>query len=494
MGQDTPEGTRLPVLSRTSTPLPRAVLALLVVGMLAITACGARLTDEERADAIAAAQGGGSGGVGADVGGDEVAGGDTGGSTDGSGSATDGGGGGGDTGGSGGDTGGGGGGGGDTGGGTPASGGCTSSGKSSDVGVSGTAIKIGNISTIGGPVPGFGQTGRNAVRAYVAMVNAEGGVCGRKLEVLNGDDRLEAGTNKSETERLMKQVFAFVGNTTVVDDGGAISLEGTNVPDVSLAVAEKRIALKNNFSPNPIDLNDDGNGTEAIFRYFKSADKVTKGGVLWPAQATAANRAKAYINDMEAAGIDVVVTREVAVTETNYSAFAAEVKNNDVDIIITTLEVNGMARLARAFQTNGYFPKVPFYGAQAYGKKFIEQAGDAAEGTKIGVAYEILEGGGSAVSDFATWYPRVNPGADIDFFAIQAWIAAHMFVEALRSAGADPKRDAVLAKLRTFTSYDAGGLVGRINPAQKKFAKCYAIVGVKGGKWTKISPAKGFTC
>jgi flagellin-like hook-associated protein FlgL len=43
---------------------------------------------------------------------------------------------------------------------------------------------------------------------------------------------------------------------------------------------------------------------------------------------------------------------------------------------------------------NGYMPKVPFYGAQVYGREFISLAGPAAEGTKVGIPHAILEDAG----------------------------------------------------------------------------------------------------
>jgi ABC-type branched-subunit amino acid transport system substrate-binding protein len=376
---------------------------------------------------------------------------------------------------------------------------CKSSGKNSDVGVTGTELVIGNVSTISGPIQGFGQTGVNAVKAYVNYVNSTGGVCGRKLKLLTADDRLDTGTNKSETDKMKDKVFGFVGHVTVVDDGGASSLQGTNIPDVSLSITSARQKLPNNFSPNPIDPASDNNGATPMFKYMKDTYGVTKGAVIWPAQAAAKTSGQKYIKDMALAGINVASEHqfEVSVTETNYSSQVSKMKNDKVDIVITTLEVNGMAKLAQAFGQAQYFPKVPFYGAQAYGKKFLQLAGRNAEGTKLGLAYNVLEVADQvpAVKTFLTWYQRTNPGADIDFFAIESWLAADMFVRAAKAAGPDPKRDAVLAELGKFTSYEADGFLGKINPAQKKPAVCYIIVEVQGGAWKKTNPAgAGFAC
>jgi ABC-type branched-subunit amino acid transport system substrate-binding protein len=376
---------------------------------------------------------------------------------------------------------------------------CASSGKASDVGVTPTEIAIGNVSTISGPIQGFGQTGVNAVKAYVNFVNGTGGVCGRKLKLLTGDDRLDAGTNKSEHDKLKDKVFAFVGGTTVVDDGGATTLEGTNIPDVALSIAESRITLPNNFSPSPIDVTSGDNGIGNILAHMKATYGVSNGAIIWPAQAAARTRGQAYVKDLQKAGITITEEHqfEVGVTETNYASQVAKMKNDKVDIVITALELNGMSKLAQAFGQAQYFPKVPFYGAQAYGRKFLQLAGRNAEGTKLGVAYNILEARAEVapIDTFITWYERTAPGADIDFFAIMSWVSADMFVSALRAAGGDPTRDDVLATLGTYTAYDGGGLIGKINPAAKRPAACFLIVEVRGGRWVKTHPGgSGFAC
>jgi hypothetical protein len=115
---------------------------------------------------------------------------------------------------------------------------------------------------------------------------------------------------------------------------------------------------------------------------------------------------------------------------------------------------------------------------------------------KLGIAFEPFESRQVPEMDlFLTWYQRANPGADIDFFSIMSWVSARMFVDAVRAAGPDPTRDAVLGKLRGFTDVTAGGVMGRINPAQKQPARCFLVVEVVGGKWVKTHPkGAGFQC
>jgi ABC-type branched-subunit amino acid transport system substrate-binding protein len=465
-------------------------IALVASALVATAACGSRLSDDERALVLS-----GSGGGAAEldtgaVSGDDVAI-DEGGTATGVDPAADAG---------GGSTGGdttGGGDGGTTGGEAPAAGGpgACRPGTATSPGVTPTEIKVGNVSQITGLVPGFGQTGVNGVRAYFNMVNAAGGVCGRKLTLVTADDRFQSATNRSETEKLAGQVIAFVGSTTVVDDGGAPVIEARGVADISLTTTAPRTAAKNNFSPNPIDPTPgSGNGAVGILSYFKSEFGVESAAIFYQDVATGVNQSRNYEIDFQKAGIPVVAKYPVAPTATNFRSQATDIKEKGVDLIITVAEVGAISNLARALDDVDYQPKVPFYGAQTYGQKFLQQAGPAAEGTKIGLIFAVPESGGPAIGEFSTWYQRTAPGGDPDFFAILSWVAADMFVQALTAAGPDPTQAKILAEMRKVTNYTGDGLVGGINPAQKKQPRCFQVVEVKGGKWVKTFPAQGFQC
>jgi ABC-type branched-subunit amino acid transport system substrate-binding protein len=59
--------------------------------------------------------------------------------------------------------------------------------KNYDPGVSDTEIKIGQTMPYSGPLSVYGQIGR-AQQAYFAKINAEGGINGRKINLISVDD------------------------------------------------------------------------------------------------------------------------------------------------------------------------------------------------------------------------------------------------------------------------------------------------------------------
>jgi ABC-type branched-subunit amino acid transport system substrate-binding protein len=350
------------------------------------------------------------------------------------------------------------------------------------------------VSTITGPIPGFGESGRSGAKAYFNYLNnTQGGVCGRKVTLVEADDRLDAGANRSETERLKSEVFGFAGNTTVVDDGGTAVINGSNIANCSLVIGSASIASTNAFSPNPIDPSGSTNGTVPIWTWMKANLGITKVAIVYPAQADARTRGQAYMTDIQGAGLAVDGPYEVAITETNYAGVASKMKNDGADAVITTLEINGMSRLAQAFEQIQYKPKVPFFGAQAYGGQLIKQGGSAVEGTVLGLTHAIFEDGDNpAMTAFNEWFKRTSPGVEPDFFSIMGWAAADMMAQAIEAAGPAPTRDKALEALKGFTSFDAHGMLAPRNPPGKTNSSSFVIVKVEGGTWKRVYPATGF--
>ena len=359
-------------------------------------------------------------------------------------------------------------------------------------GVSDTEIKLGNVSTISGPVPNFGATGRAGAKAYLDFVNTQGGVCGRKLSLVNGDDRLDPGINRSQTDQMKDSVFGFVGNTTVEDDGGAGVIGNTTTPNCSLIIGSEALKQSNYYSPNPIDPSGTTNGTVGIWSWMKANKGITKVGVVYPDNPNAAARVPAYQSDIVAAGLVADPIIKVSVTESNYVGVATQMKNAGDDSFITVLEFNGISKLAQAIKQVGWVPKAPFYGAQAYGPQVPQLAGDAANGALIGLTHDIVEGGGADMSTFAQFYKASSSGQALDFFAIMGWTAAKLCVDAITAAGPAPTRDAVIAELNKVTSYTAGTILAPRDPAGKHSPTQFVIVTIDGGTWKRVYPDTGF--
>ena len=90
--------------------------------------------------------------------------------------------------------------------------------KNYDPGVSDTEIKIGQTMPYSGPVSVYGQIG-HAQQAYFAKINAEGGINGRKINLISLDDGYMPPKALEQVRRLVERdkvllVFNSVGTAT----------------------------------------------------------------------------------------------------------------------------------------------------------------------------------------------------------------------------------------------------------------------------------------
>ncbi len=133
-------------------------------------------------------------------------------------------------------------------------------------GVTAKSVTVGNVSIISGPVPSMFAGAAIGVKAYFAMINAQGGVNGRKLLVDSKDDAFSGQQNMTETQDAINSDFGLVGSFSLFDGYGCAALASdTAVPDVSVTLDEGTNALPNDFSAQPLS----GQETLGPVAYYK---------------------------------------------------------------------------------------------------------------------------------------------------------------------------------------------------------------------------------
>lgn len=364
-----------------------------------------------------------------------------------------------------------------------------------DVGVTASTISIGNVSTVGGPVPGLFKGGQEGIKAFVTYVNSQGGINGRKLRLVNADDGLDANRNRSNTAALASQVFAFVGSTSGVDYSGGEVLKQTGVPDVGLGLSPERSDLPNHFSPNPLRTDGVGIGS---FNYFKEkfpgAEK--KAAIFWHTQAISKNNGQRFRDAAEQVGYDFVYEAETQATEPNYTSHVLQMRQLGVRFIYTVMEVNSISRLTKAMEQQGFQIDVPNYGPQVYSQVYLRVAGTSANGTLIYTPHALFEDRDRLpeMALFLDWMKRAAPNTEPDIFALSAWASGRLFEQAARAAGPNLTRASLLAELGKIDSFDSNGLIAEVGPASKRGPICFVIAAVRNGGWVRVDPPSGYIC
>jgi ABC-type branched-subunit amino acid transport system substrate-binding protein len=510
-----------------------------LIAMLSITlaACGARLSPDQRAAAIAYgaqanAQGGAAGGsdggttsggatggsvtggttggsaTGGTTGGKSTTGGSSTGGTAGGKSAT---GGSSTSGTSGGTTGGSAGGttGGTTGGATGGSTGGTGGGPGSDTcngtatgstapGVTATTISIGNASDLSGPIGGLFASARDSVNAYVAYFNAThpNGICGRKLKVDGYDSQTSDTGDNQATIAACQNDFALVGSVSAYDSGGAQQAAQCGIPDlqaISLTRARQTCPVCFGTSSQQMPLVPRVNGQFWIDHF---PDAVKKAAFLHVDTPITTGQAKSWEVAYAKLGFTWVLDQPIGISESNYAPYVQKLQQSGAQYVQFIGAYQQAANLAQTMQQQGYTPKVFVLDPTAYDPNFVQQAGSAADKAWVFSDGGMFEEAGSdpEMQLYIKWLHQVAPGQEPTFFGMFAWSSAELFVRLANQVGPNLTRQAMINAIQGVHGYTGNGMFAPQDVGGKKTSPCALFLQLQGNAWKRVSPASGYTC
>lgn len=369
---------------------------------------------------------------------------------------------------------------------------CT--GFKNQTGITGSTIKIANISDLSGPIPGLFEAAQDATRAYAAYFNSGSDICGRKLEVLALDSRTDAGGDQQAYAKACEEAFAAVGSMSAFDMGGASTAAACGLPDIrsSSTNPERRDCstcfAAQSVSPNLVP--------SVVPKYFLSKYKraTQAAAMLYINAGSATVNMKSFSKAYQMNGVKVVYEQGIDVAEFNYAPYVQQMKDKDVEFVQFMGAYQQAVRLKQAMKQQGFEPEVFLLDATAYDKRYVAQAGDDAEGTRVFMASEMFER--TDVKEMAlylSWLQQVKPGATPNFFGLFAWSAARLFVERSIALGGKLDRKSLVAATAKVKDWTANGLHSSMPVGAKSSGQCTKVIRYDGGKWVQESSG-GYQC
>ena len=352
-------------------------------------------------------------------------------------------------------------------------------------------IKIGSFLAVTGGASFLGDPELKTLQMYIEEINAKGGVIGRQIELVHYDDGGNPKKSVNFAKRLIQKdkVDVIVGGSTSGSTLAVMPLvDRAQIPFISLAGSVKIISPVQYWTfkmPHT-----DAMAAAKIYGDMKQRG-ITKialisgsGGFGKSGRTQSLQLARQY-------GIEIVADESYGAKDTDMTAQLTKIRDTDAQAILNFGFGTGPAIVTKNVRQLGI--ELPLY--QSHGvasKKFIELAGDAAEGVRLPAAALLV----------ADQLPDSDPQkpvllaykkkfeakyGPVSTFGGHAYDGLHIALEAIERAGSTDK-----AKVRDEIEKTRGfiGTGGIYNMSPRDHLglslKAFKMLEIKDGNWTIV--------
>ncbi|SHE90676.1 amino acid/amide ABC transporter substrate-binding protein, HAAT family [Marinitoga hydrogenitolerans DSM 16785] len=322
-----------------------------------------------------------------------------------------------------------------------------------EVGVTDTEIKIGTFQAMSGPVAVIGQSVANGMNAYFNYVNDNGGIFGRKINLIIADDQFNPAKTTVEVKRLVEndKVFALVGGLGTPGNLAVMNyVNNSKVPYVYQASGSSLLAIPPKKYIFPVQPNYTLEGN-IVMNYLVKTKRAKKIAIIYRND----DAGKEFLNS-------AVETLKNKYNMKPVETIAINPIANDFSTEITKLiakRPDAIAVMLFIPQSVNFVKQAKQYGLQrqkyvlTYANSdvsYILLAKEAAEGVEA-MAWVNVDFSKPDLKVFQIYrkYFDQMPNA----YAIAGMIAAEVFVEAVTRAGEDLTRENLVKALESMNKW-----------------------------------------
>jgi hypothetical protein len=392
--------------------------------------------------------------------------------------------------------------------------------KADDVGITATEIRLAVIADVDTSIqPGLFKKSVDAMRAWAKVVNKAGGVAGRKVVIDFVDSKLSPNETRNAIIKGCADDFAMVGGEALfmsnVDDMVACQNktgEAIGIPDMP------GNALDTTQACSPVTYVATGLGSycatrdqhpqtytvqQGDYRYYMKKYKDLHG--IWTIPADLKSTKNAVLPTAQA-GVDLGIKKD---GQGFYDIFSRDPQSAMTPIVqaiksnSSTFAKNGgnkMADLRKEATLQGV-DSVKVWGCNqaCYDNLIIEQGGADVNDTQILLSTVPFYSEYKNNPTLKKLVSAVGGIENVDFNSVSSWVAALLFQDAAEKAiasGGTLSRQSLFDALKQETKFDADGIIGPTDIANKQPSPCIVMTQIKDGKFVRTYPTKvgAFDC
>ncbi|MBU0937308.1 MAG: ABC transporter substrate-binding protein [Spirochaetes bacterium] len=326
-------------------------------------------------------------------------------------------------------------------------------------GVSDTEVKIGSFQALSGAIAFIGGPVKKGLDSYFNWVNNNGGVHGRKINLVVADDGFNPSNTTVEVRRLVEsdRIFAMVaglgapGNLAIMD-----YIEEQRVPYVYQAAGVGKLTIPPKRYIFGVQPNYTTEGAIAV-SYLTSVKNAKRIGIIYRNLDDGKEELASVKRSLAAKGMSLAAEVPVEATATDFSAEIVQFTQAKVDAVIVMLfgpQSGNFVKQAKELGLTSPHYVMSYANADP---TFAAVAGPAAAGVEA-LAWVDVDFT-DANAHFMQVYQASFPGEVPNAYAVAGMIAAEVFTEALNRAGRDLTREKLVTALETMD-----GWMGKIGP------------------------------
>ncbi|MBA3652830.1 MAG: ABC transporter substrate-binding protein [Actinobacteria bacterium] len=320
---------------------------------------------------------------------------------------------------------------------------------------------LGAVGTWSGLVGQNVVGGLQALRAWVASVNAGGGLAGHKVRLEVGDDGADPARHRALVQEFVQQrrVVAFVYNAAVFSGQASVSyLEEHRIPVVGGAGTDPWYTTSAMFFTQVIAGTVAIEATTASYGRSAKAAGISRLGLVTCSDGVQVCQDTQRDVPKYAAkyGLNLVYTGQASLAAPDFTANCLAARDAHAQILYLALDANSYTRFSRACVNVGYTPK---YGiAQPVMLEDIAKDPNLQGSPGVSYTAPFFFKGNPAIAEFQGVMGRYAPGIALTGSASLGWSSAKLLEAAARKLSGTPTSADILEGLWSLAGNDLGGL------------------------------------
>ncbi len=316
----------------------------------------------------------------------------------------------------------------------------SSAGPATGSSASGSTVSIGVATTLSGPFASYGTAGLDGIKLAVTQINSRGGLLGKKINVVSGDDQIDPATGETVTRNLIlnDHVAALFGSVSSAVAAGQEQLAGQYRVPVFFHVANDVALTTTTFTKYAFEFspNTDMEPAAAALAFAKAIGHgPIRIATITPNYSFGLDTVKAFLSDLTKDGVSYQVTNQQtpALGASSFTSQLSALLASNPQYVFVGEYGADLVTLTKQGQGLGLFTKAKV-GAM-YDLEVLQALGSEAPANAI--AWDrapFWTSDSSAMQSFVSAY-KAAYGSYPSEFAITGYAAAQAWGWAVKHAG-----------------------------------------------------------